>query len=98
MTVKLSLTVNDVPIHTDYFVEGFIDHVVSGMLEALEGTGKIKDLDMSIEDGKVTVILNGIKVPTNAFANKIINSTMVGMLSTLKGVNDTRKSSLILHK
>jgi len=43
MTVKLNLVVNDVVTHTDYFVEGFIDHVVSGIIEALEGTGDIKD-------------------------------------------------------
>jgi hypothetical protein len=43
MTVKLNLVVNDAVIHTDYFVEGFIDHVVSGIIEALEGTGDIKD-------------------------------------------------------
>ena len=26
MTVQLILSVNDTPIKTDYFVEGFIDH------------------------------------------------------------------------
>ena len=43
MTVKLNLIVNDTRIHTDYFVEELIDHVVSGIIEALEGTGDIKD-------------------------------------------------------
>ena len=53
MTVNLILTVNDVPIKTDYFVAGFIDHTVSGMIEALEGTGKIKNLNLMIEDDTV---------------------------------------------
>ena len=44
MTVNLSLIVNDASIRADYFVDGFIDHTVSGMIEALEGTGKMKDL------------------------------------------------------
>lgn len=44
MTVTLSLIVNDASIRAGYFVDGFIDHTVSGMIEALEGTGKMKDL------------------------------------------------------
>jgi len=44
-------------------VQGFIDHVASGIIEALEGTGKITDLDLSI-DGEQTVLnlLKGAKV------------------------------------
>lgn len=98
MTVKLTLTVNDSPVPTDYFVEAFIDHTVSGIIEALEGTGKIKDLDLTIEGDKVTVNLNGAVVPTNAFASKIIKSTIIGMVSTLKGGADAKKLSIALHK
>ncbi len=98
MTVQLKLSVNDAPIKTDYFVEGFIDHTVSGMIEALEGTGKIKDLNLSIEGDKVTINLNGVTVPTNAFVNKIIRSTTIGMVSTLKGVSEIKKLKLTLSK
>lgn len=99
MTVKLTLTVNDAPIKTDYFVEGFIDHTASGMIEALEGTGKIKDLNLSIVGDKVTVNLNGSVVPTNAFASKIIKSTTFGMVSILKGVTgDIKKLSIAIRK
>jgi hypothetical protein len=98
MTVILNLTVNDVPIKTDYFVAGFIDHTVSGMIEALEGTGKIKDLNLTIDGDTVTINLNGALIPTNAFTSKIIKSTTIGMLSTLKGVNDVKKLNLILSK
>lgn len=98
MTVKLNLIVNDAVIHTDYFVEGLIDHVVSGIIEALEGTGDIKDLDLSIDGSKTTINLNGTIVPINAFATKIIKSTIIGMVSTLKEVKDTKKISIILHK
>ena len=99
MTVSLTLSVNNVPISTDYFVAGFVDHTVSGMIEALEGTGKIEDLNLSIDGDKVTVNLNGSVVPTNAFASKIIKSTTFGMLAPLKGVAaDIRKLSLAIHK
>jgi hypothetical protein len=87
MTVQLNLNVDDTPIKTDYFVEGFIDHTVSGMIEALEGTGQIKDLEMSIEGNSVAIKLNGSDVPINAFVIKIIKSTMNGMVSVLKGVS-----------
>ena len=86
MTVQLSLTVNDIPIKTDYFVEGFIDHTTSGMIESLEGTGKIKDLNLSIDAGKVSITLNGAAVPINEFVTKIFISTFDGMLDPLKGV------------
>ena len=98
MTVKLNLSVNDAPIATDYFVEGFIDHTVSGMIEALENTGKITDLDLSMDGDKVTIILNGAAVPINDFVCKIIKATTTGMISTLKGVNQVKKLSIILHK
>lgn len=98
MTVQLALTVNGVPIQTDYFVQAFIDHTVSGMIEALEGTGKIKDLDLDIDGDKVTVHLNGANVPVNAFASKMLRSTIAGMLSPLKGVKDIKGAKIILNK
>ena len=98
MTVILNLSVNDVPIKTDYFVAGFIDHTVSGMIEALEGTGKIKNLNLVIDGDSVTINLDGVPVPVNVFASKIIKATTIGMLSTLKGVNDVKKLNLILSK
>ncbi|MBI4334118.1 MAG: hypothetical protein HY673_22885 [Chloroflexi bacterium] len=98
MTVQLGLTVNGAPIQTDYFVQGFIDHVVSGMIEALEGTGEIKDLDLSIDGDKVGICLNGAAVPVNAFASKIIKSTVAGMVSPLKGVKAVKVLKITLCK
>jgi hypothetical protein len=92
------MLVNDVLIDADYFVQGFIDYTVSGMVEALEGTGKIKDLNLEIDGDKVSINLNGDTVQLDAFANKIIRSTIVGMISALKGVNDIGKLGLVLHK
>jgi len=98
MTVQLKLTVNDAQISTDYFVEAFIDHLVSGMIEALEGTGKIKDLNLTIEGDNVTISLNGAVVPANTFVKKIIKGTTIGMVSTLKGVSDIKKINIIVRK
>src|SRR3990170_4106382 len=98
MTVSLSVNVNDVPISTDDFVGGFVDHTVSGMIEALKGTGKVKDLNLSIDGDKVTVNLNGAVISTNTFDRKIIKSTILGMLSPLKGVTSPKKLSIVIHK
>ncbi len=99
MTVQLSLTVNDVPIKTDYFVEAFIDHTVSGMIESLEGTGSIKDLKLEIDGNNVAVNLNGAELPINAFVIKIMKSTLAGMLAPLKGVTvPIKRVSLAIKK
>jgi hypothetical protein len=86
MTVNLSLSVNGAQIDTQYFVASFIDHTVGGMVESLEGTGKIKDLDLFIDEDNVTLNLNGAVIPANEFVMKIIRSTMFGMVAPLKGV------------
>ncbi len=99
MTVQLNLTVNDVQIQTDYFVEGFIDHTVSGMIESLEGTGQIKDLKLTMDGDDVEINLNGAPVPVNAFVVKIFKSTLLGMVAVLKGVTTpVKKLNLTIHK
>ena len=98
MTRHISLSVNDVPIELDYFVEGFIDHTIGGMLSALEGTGETKILDISIEGDKVTINLNDGVVPINPFVNKIIRNTIVGMVSSLKGVSEINRMNISIRK
>ncbi len=99
MTVNLMVSVNDVPIKTDYFVAGFIDHTVTGMIEALEGTAKIHILNLQVDKDTVTINLNGAAVPTNTFASKIIRNTLAGMLSNLKGVtNPIEKVNITINK
>ena len=87
MTRQVGLLVNDVPIELDYFVQGFIDHTISGMVLALEGTGEINTLDVSVAGDEVVVNLNRAPVPTNFFVNKIMSNTIRGMVSPLKGVS-----------
>jgi hypothetical protein len=97
-TGSLNLTVNEIPIKTDHFVAGFVEHTISGMIESLEGAGKIKDLTLTIDDETVSVELNGEKLQTNVFASRIIKSTVAGMLAPLKGVSDIKKVTVIINK
>jgi hypothetical protein len=99
MTVQLNLTVNGTPIHTDYFVEGFIDHTVSGMIESLEGTGQIKDLKLTLAGDDLEINLNGAPVPINAFVVKIFKSTLIGIMDVLKGVTTpVKKIEITIRK
>ena len=98
MTVKLNLVVNDSPINTDYFVSGFMDHVVSGIIEALEGTAEIRELVLSIDGDKVKINLNGKDISLNTFASRIVKSTIIGMISILKGVNEIKQLKILLNK
>ena len=91
MTRQVSLLVNDTPIVLDYFVQGFIDHTCGGMLAALEGTGEIESLEVSIAGDDVKISLNNNPVPTKPFVNEIIKSTVFGMISSLKGVSEINK-------
>ena len=98
MTRQISLLVNEVPIELDYFVQGFIDHTTAGMLAALEGTGEIGILELTIVGDQVTINLNNTLIPTNAFASKIIRNTINGMVSPLKGVNEIKRVKIRLSR
>jgi len=90
---KVSLNVNNVPIKLDYFVEGYVFHLTSGIIASLKDTGPIKKLALDIDkDGQVKIELNGAAVPCNEFVNKIIRSTYAGMAATLKGVTSEMKT------
>ena len=98
MTREVSFSVNDAPVSLDYFVQGFIEHTVSGMVAALEGTGEIEALDISIEGDEVKINLNNALVPTKTFVNKIIKSTLAGLASSLKGVGEIDKMNITIRR
>ena len=98
MAGDLSLIVNDIPIKTDHFVAGFVEHTVCGMIEALKDAGKINNLTLIVDGDRVMIDLNGAPLQTKVFAGKIIKSTIVGMLVNLKGVTDIKKVSIIIDK
>ena len=88
MTREVSLIVNDQPISLDYFVQGFIDHTVAGMLAGLEGVNTIRTVELTIEGDKVAINLNNAPLPLNPFVGKVIRNTTLGMISTLKDVGE----------
>ncbi len=88
MTRQVGLLVNGTAIPIDYFVQSFIDHVVGGMLEALEGTGTIETVNLGIKRDAAQIKLNGSVVPINPFVGKIVRSTTLGMVSSLKKVGE----------
>jgi len=98
MTRQVNLSVNDIPIELDYFVQGFIDHTMGGILLALEGTGEIKSLDIVIEGDEVRLDLNDAELPLNPFVTKIIRNTVIGMVSSLKGVSEINKISISIRR
>ena len=90
MTREISLAVNNEPISLDYFVAGYIDHIVGGIVASLKDTAEIKKLELSIDsDGIVALDLNGAEVPLNFFATGIVKSTLEGVVKPLKGVTGT---------
>ncbi|MFC1956994.1 hypothetical protein ACFLVY_01680 [Chloroflexota bacterium] len=88
MTREVNLLVNEQTIELDYFVQGFIDHTIAGMLESLEGVGTVDTADINIRGDNVNVTVNNNEVPLNPFVTRIIRNTVIGMLSSLKGVSD----------
>lgn len=98
MTREVSLLVNDQPITLDYFIQGFIDHTVAGMLASLEGVGTIERVVVSIEGENVTVNLNSAHLPTNPFVSKIFRNTVRGMVSSLKGVGETGSVKVVIQR
>jgi hypothetical protein len=98
MTRQVTLLVNDSPITVDYFVEDFLDHTLGGMIEALEDTGPIRELALTIAGEEVAINLNGKPLRANPFVRKIIRSTTLGMVSVLKGVGAVNKLNINLSR
>jgi len=98
MSRRVVLSVNHMPIEVDYFIQGFIDHTVGGMVGALEGIGEIRTLDIAIDEAEVKVTLNGADVSVNAFVTRIIKNTVFGMVSSLKGVDDIDRLNLSIER
>jgi len=87
MTKKISMEVNGASIKLDYFVESFVHHTVSGMIESLENTEPIKKLALTVDQDKADIQLNGKTVSSNKFVNMIMKTTVFGMVAPLKGVS-----------
>jgi hypothetical protein len=98
MTRHISLIVNDSPIEMDYFVQGFVDHTVYGMVSSLEGIEEIHDIEIKIDGGDTKISINGNPVPLNDFVSTLVSSTTRGMVSTLKGVEKTGRIRVAIER
>jgi len=95
MARQVSLSVNDVPIKLDYFVQEYIGHVSDAILASLRDTEAIGSLELSIgNEGEVTINLNGSVIPLKYFPVEIIRSTVLGMVAPLKGVDEVNRLQL----
>ena len=95
---QISLSVNDTPIALNDFIQGYIDHVMGGILSSLKGTEGIKSVELTIEGDQVSIILNNVAVTLNPFAARIIRNTMMGIISTLHGVHAIERLQLNIQK
>jgi len=95
---KVSLMVNDAPFPVDYFVQSLVDHVTTGIIQALEGTGEANAFDLSIAQAGVNLKVNGALVPTNPFVSRVITNTLFGLVSSLKGVGQINTLKIEIRK
>jgi hypothetical protein len=95
---QINLYVNNAPIEMDFFVQGYVDRVISGILLSLKGTCRVRNLDLSVERDVVNINLNGSEVPVNDFVNKIIKNTVLGMVTSLKGVGEVKKLKIEISR
>jgi hypothetical protein len=98
MTKRINLSVMDVPIEMDYFVQRFVDHTVGGIVSSLEGVGDMRDIEVRINGRDVSVSVNATDVPLNEFAAAIVSNTVRGMVSSLKGVESTEKIQIGIQR
>ena len=93
MARKVSLTVNDVPLEFNEFVEAYFYHVAAGIIASLKDTAPIKKLKLDIDKtGDVKIDLNGKDLPLNIFVAEIVRNTLSGMVANLKGVSGKVKT------
>jgi hypothetical protein len=95
---QVTLSINDAPIALNNFVREYVDHVVSGILTSLRGTGEIQGIDLTIEGDQVSVVLNNADLSLNPFVTRIIRNIMKGMVSSLKGVSAIKKMQAIIKR
>jgi hypothetical protein len=87
MAKKVELSVNNMPITLDFFVNKYLEKVVGGIISSLNDTGDIESLELTIDNnGQVSIHLNDADVSLKEFPVQIIRSTIEGIVAPLKGV------------
>jgi len=83
---KAELAVNNEPIELNPFTEQFLARTVIGGVSSLRGAESVRDLELRLERGDVTLVVNGDELPVTPFPGEVITNTVTGLVSTLKGV------------
>jgi len=95
MTRQVTLTVNNNPVQLDFYVGEVVYHITAGIVGSLQNTGDIKDLELTADSGRVTIVLNGEGVSLKEFPMLIITSILEGMVKPLKGATSPVKRVVI---
>lgn len=85
---KTALSLNNVSVELNPFVEKFLARTVVGAVSSLKGAEDIQSLELYLERGEVRVIVNGNELPLTPFPNDVIANTVIGLVSSLRGVGD----------
>ncbi|HEX75858.1 MAG TPA: hypothetical protein G4O12_04655 [Dehalococcoidia bacterium] len=85
---KAKLSVNNVSVDMNPFVEEFLARTAVGAVASLKGAGEIHSLEIHQKKGNVKIIVNGNELSLTPFPNDIISNTVVGLVSSLKGVEN----------
>jgi len=95
-SLSAEITVNDTPVELNQFTEQFLAGTVVGGVSSLRGAEGIRELDLRLEQGSVTVVVNGNQLPVTPFPEEIITNTITGLVSTLKGVGKIESVRIVV--
>jgi hypothetical protein len=91
---KTALSLNNVSVELNPFVEKFLARTVVGAVSSLKGAEDIQSLELYLEQGDVRIIANGNELPLTPFPNDIIANTLIGLVSSLKGVDQVESMEI----
>ena len=85
--VKAELWVNKIPVDLNAFTEEFVARTVIGAVSTLRGADNIKNLELRLDKGELSITVNGNDISLTPFPSEIITAMVVGLVSALKGVD-----------
>jgi len=84
--LKTVLEVNGEGVELNRFAGQFLALTVLGADSSLKGGEDIRDLELALKQGSVTITVNGGDLPLTPFPEGIIANTITGLVSSLKGI------------
>jgi hypothetical protein len=80
------LEVNGGCVELNRFAGQFLALTVLGAVSSLKGGEDVRDLELALKKGGVTITVNGSDLPLTPFPEEIIANTITGLVSSLKGI------------